>query len=123
VYTNMATVQIKGRDLSFGLVTVTDETLSLWLHSPFGPWPLFQFLNLYRVGRTPWTGDQPVARPLPTHRINTHKHTCLEWEFDHTFPVFERAKTVRAVDGAATVIGRPQSKASKAVPVTGREGP
>jgi hypothetical protein len=19
-------------------------------------------------GRTPWTGDQPVARPLPTHR-------------------------------------------------------
>jgi hypothetical protein len=31
---------------------------------PFGPWPLSQFLNLYTVGRTPWTGDQPVARPL-----------------------------------------------------------
>jgi hypothetical protein len=31
-------------------------------------WPLFQFLNLYTVGRTPWTGDQPVARPLPTQR-------------------------------------------------------
>jgi hypothetical protein len=29
-----------------------------------GPWPL----DLYAVGRTPWTGDQPVARPLPTHR-------------------------------------------------------
>jgi hypothetical protein len=28
----------------------------------------FQFLNLYTVGRTPWTGDQPVARALPTHR-------------------------------------------------------
>jgi hypothetical protein len=28
----------------------------------------FQFLNLKKVGRTPWTGDQPVARPLPTHR-------------------------------------------------------
>jgi hypothetical protein len=26
------------------------------------------FLILYTVGRTPWTGDQPVARPLPTHR-------------------------------------------------------
>jgi hypothetical protein len=28
----------------------------------------FSFLILYRVSRTPWTGDQPVARPLPTHR-------------------------------------------------------
>jgi hypothetical protein len=28
----------------------------------------FQFLVLYTVGRTPWTGDEPVARPLPTHR-------------------------------------------------------
>jgi hypothetical protein len=34
---------------------------------PFGLWPLFQFLNLYTVGRTPWTGDQRVARPLPKH--------------------------------------------------------
>jgi hypothetical protein len=36
--------------------------------APFGLWPLFQFLNLYTVGRTPWTGDQPVARPLPKYR-------------------------------------------------------
>jgi hypothetical protein len=34
-----------------------------------GTWPLIQFRNhLYTVGRTPWTSDQPVARPLPTHR-------------------------------------------------------
>jgi hypothetical protein len=26
----------------------------------------FSFSILYTVGRTPWTGDQPVARPLPT---------------------------------------------------------
>jgi hypothetical protein len=26
-------------------------------------------LGLYTVGRTPWTGDRSVARPLPTHRI------------------------------------------------------
>jgi hypothetical protein len=26
-----------------------------------------KFLNPETVGRTPWTGDQPVARPLPTH--------------------------------------------------------
>jgi hypothetical protein len=34
----------------------------------FGPCPLFQFLNLYIVGRTTWTGNQPVAKPLPKHR-------------------------------------------------------
>jgi hypothetical protein len=41
---------------------------------PFvGPWPLFHFLNLYTVDRTPWTKDQPVARPRPTHRtVQTH---------------------------------------------------
>jgi hypothetical protein len=27
---------------------------------------LLQFLNLKTVDRTPWTGDQPFARPLPT---------------------------------------------------------
>jgi hypothetical protein len=36
------------------------------LHPFVGPWPLFQFLDLlYTVYRTPWTGDQPVARPSP----------------------------------------------------------
>jgi hypothetical protein len=38
------------------------------LQSFVGPWPLLQFLDLYTVGRTPWMGDQPVARPLPAHR-------------------------------------------------------
>jgi hypothetical protein len=35
--------------------------LCLWLYSPCGPWPIIQFLNPYTVGRTPWTGDQPLA--------------------------------------------------------------
>jgi hypothetical protein len=26
-----------------------------------------QLLNRNTVGRTPWTGDQLIARPLPTH--------------------------------------------------------
>jgi hypothetical protein len=49
------------------------------------------------VGRTPWTGDQPVARPLPTHRttqthnIRTQTSTPLVG-FEPTIPVFERAK-------------------------------
>jgi hypothetical protein len=37
---------------------------------PFvGPCRFFSFLILHTVGRTPWTGDQPIARLLPTHRI------------------------------------------------------
>jgi hypothetical protein len=40
----------------------------LWLYSPCGLWPLFEFLILYTFGRTPWTGDQPISRQLPTHR-------------------------------------------------------
>jgi hypothetical protein len=43
--------------------------LLLWLYSPLlALGRFFSFLILYTVGRTPWTGDQPVARHLPTHR-------------------------------------------------------
>jgi hypothetical protein len=45
----------------------------------------FSFLITYIIGRTPWTGDQPVARPLPTHRINVHRHPCLEWDSNPRF--------------------------------------
>jgi hypothetical protein len=34
----------------------------------------FRFLIIYTESRTPWTGDQPVARPLLTHRINADIH-------------------------------------------------
>jgi hypothetical protein len=43
----------------------------LWLHRPFLGGRFFSFL-IYTVGRTPWMGDQPVSRPLPTHRRNAH---------------------------------------------------
>jgi hypothetical protein len=49
-------------------------SFSLWLYSPLDLGRFFRFLILYTVGRTPWTGDQPVAGPLRTHRINTHIH-------------------------------------------------
>jgi hypothetical protein len=40
-----------------------------WLYSYFlRPSRIFSFLILYTDSRTPWTRDQPVARPLPTHR-------------------------------------------------------
>jgi hypothetical protein len=47
--------------------------LLLWFYSPLlHLGSIFSFLILHTVGRTPWTGDQPVARPLPTHGINAH---------------------------------------------------
>jgi hypothetical protein len=63
----------------------------------------------YRVGRTPWTGDQLVARPLLTHRTtqtqNKHIRTSMPLAgFEPTIPVFELAKTVHALDSAATAI-------------------
>jgi hypothetical protein len=73
--------------------TNTDFAGLTFIHSsmalrPFvGPWPLLQFRNLfYTDSRTPWTSDQPVARPLPTHRTTQtqnkriHSNPCLEWD-------------------------------------------
>jgi hypothetical protein len=82
----------------------------LWLYSPCGTLPLLQFLNLYTVGNTPWTGDQPVARPLPTNRItqtmNKRTQTSMpQVGFETTIPVFERVKTVHALGRADTMIG------------------
>jgi hypothetical protein len=34
----------------------------------------FSFFIFYTVGRTPWGGDQPVAKPLPTHRRAQEKN-------------------------------------------------
>jgi hypothetical protein len=58
-----------------------------WFYSTMlGPGLLFSSVIIfYTVGRTPWTGDQPVARPLPIYRITqtqnkrTHRDPCLEW--------------------------------------------
>jgi hypothetical protein len=71
-----------------GIVIGQKKSLGLYLsiylrfYSPYGPWPPFQFLNLYTVGRTPWTWNQPFVRPLPTHKIKAHRHPCLEWDLN-----------------------------------------
>jgi hypothetical protein len=53
-------------------------------------------------------GDQPVTRPLPTHRTtqtqNKRTQTSMPLvAFKPTIPAFEGAKTVHASDRAATV--------------------
>jgi hypothetical protein len=85
--------------------------LLLWLYSPLlGLGCFFSSLTFYTVGRTPWTGDQSIARPLPTHRAiqiqNKRTETSMPWVgFEPTIRVFERAKTVHALYRSATVIG------------------
>jgi hypothetical protein len=79
---------------------------------PFiGPWRLIQFRNLfYTEGRIPWTRDQPVAKPLRTHRTtqtqNKRTQTSMSCVgFEPTIAAFERAKTVHVLDRAATGMG------------------
>jgi hypothetical protein len=69
----------------------------------------FSSLVFYTVVRTPWTGDQSIARPLPAHRTaqTQNKRTQSSMPrvgFELTIPVFERAKTVHALESAATVV-------------------
>jgi hypothetical protein len=83
--------------------------LSMALQPFVGPLPLFQCLN--PIHRTPWTGDQPVARPLPPHRTAQTQNRRIETfmpqvVFKPTIPMLERAKTVHASDREAIVTGR-----------------
>jgi hypothetical protein len=86
-------------------------SLSLWLYSPLDLGRSFSFLILYTVCRTPCMGDQPVTRPLPTHRTTQTQNKCKRASmprvgFEPTIPPFKRVKTVDDLDLAATVIGR-----------------
>jgi hypothetical protein len=65
-----------------------------------------QFHNPKRVSRTSWTGDKPVARPLPMQTQNKHRQTSIPLVgFEPTTPDFEWAKTIHALHRAATVTG------------------
>jgi hypothetical protein len=54
---------------------VVSVYISLTLQSYLDLGRFFSFLILYALGMAPWTGDQPVARPLHTHRINAYRNT------------------------------------------------
>jgi hypothetical protein len=60
--------------MAFSISLSVCLSIYLWVYSTFllDLGRFFSFLILYVVGRTPWTGYQPVARPLPAHRINAH---------------------------------------------------
>jgi hypothetical protein len=84
-------------------------SVCLWLYSPCGPWPLFQFLNLYTVGRTLGRVISPSqGRYLHRTTQTQNKRTQTSMHrvgFEPTIPAFQQAKTVHASDRAATVAG------------------
>jgi hypothetical protein len=94
----------------FIFTTVRTSTY-LWLYSLLlGLGRFFSFLIFYPVCRTPWTGNKPVARPLPAHRTAQTQNKCTQTsmpqvEFEPMIQEFERAKTYNALDRAASVIG------------------
>jgi hypothetical protein len=54
-------------------------------------------------------GDQPIARPPPTHRTTQAQDKRTQTSmprvsFEPMIPVFKRAKTVHDLDRAATLI-------------------
>jgi hypothetical protein len=116
-YSNRKLIKVQPfvKKLEFSLLTTSVHIwysyLSMALQPFVEPWPLFQFdLFFYTVGRTPWTGEQPVARPLPAHRTaqaqNKRTQTSMpQIGFEPTTPVFQRAKTIHILDLSATVIG------------------
>jgi hypothetical protein len=72
---------------------------------PFGAWPLFQFQSVRLLGR----GISPLqGRYLHTEQQTQNKRTQISMprvRYEPTTLMFERAKTVHAIDRAATVIG------------------
>jgi hypothetical protein len=82
--------------------------LSVW--SPLlGLGRFFSFLILYAVGRTPWAGDQAVARPLSLHRTTQTQNKSTQ-----TFmPRVGLALTSPTSGGGSVDIVRLRTKASE----------
>jgi hypothetical protein len=77
--------------------------LSMTLQPLVEPWPPFQFLYLFTqaVGLL---GRRSVRRKTATYTQNKRTQTSVpEVGFEHTIPVFERAKTVHALDRARSL--------------------
>jgi hypothetical protein len=84
--------------------------LSMALHPFLVPWPIFQFLDLFRqsvelLGRG-ISSSQGRYLYTVQHKQNKRTQTSMsQMGFEPTIPVFERAKTVHDLDRTATVIG------------------
>jgi hypothetical protein len=69
--------------------------------------PLFSFLIYTQLERILERGISPSQGPLPTHKHGINAQTSMpRVVFEPMIPVFELARTVRALDCAVTVIGK-----------------
>jgi hypothetical protein len=87
IYSSTTLVDL-GRFLTFLMYTQSVRLLGRGIRS-------LQDLCLPRTTQTQLKGTQ-------------YRHPCLEWDSNPMIPVFERTKTVYALDGATTVIGKPR---------------
>jgi hypothetical protein len=68
-----------------------------WLYSPCGPWLLFHFLICtVSVGLLGWGISLSQGHYLHAeqckHRINAHRHPCLEWDSNLRFQRFSERR-------------------------------
>jgi hypothetical protein len=74
--------------LNCSCIPRNQHVLELCLCSPFlGIGRFSDTWSFYTVGRIPWTGDQPVARPLPTQHNKRIQTSVPREGFEPTLPV------------------------------------
>jgi hypothetical protein len=111
-YRNKETEKIKFVPCETFIIWITtiwlpvSSSFFLWRIRPSGLFSFRIYLELWilhRVGRTPWTGDQPVARLLPTQDNKNVPMPAVG--FEPTILVFGEKKTFHALDRTANVVG------------------
>jgi hypothetical protein len=94
---------------SFQFVVYLSIYLSMALQPFVGPWPLFQFLDLFTQSVRLLGRESSPSQGRYLH-IEQHKHGKTHTDimpqvgFEPMIPVLERTKTVHALDRAATVM-------------------
>jgi hypothetical protein len=79
---------------------------SMALQPSVGPWPLLHFRNYFYTAGLGRVISPSQGRYLQTGQHKQHTQTSMpRVRFEPMIPAFERAKTVEALDRAATVIG------------------
>jgi hypothetical protein len=105
------TIRLQPQNHEWTLNPVSTEifmalSIYLSLYSPCGLWRGFSFLiNTQQVGLL-GRGISPSQGHYLHREQQKHRQTSVRWvEFEPTIPMLERAKTVHALDGAATMLG------------------